>query len=186
MAVALGDFDGAAIDFRHPAAALEHGGIGAEPHGAAEIAVLVALLKFIAAQPFRHQAHQRLRRRAELGGVGLLDADKIARRLDHGHLHAEADTEIRHVALARELDRKSTRLNSSHMSISYAVFCLKKKKRNSTKLECTNSAKRMPAAAATDCPRSSKTKFEYLGFHPDDYTPRTCSNISSSKSTDRI
>src|SRR5438477_1945350 len=28
----------------------------------------------------------------------------------------------------RELDRKSTRLNSSHMSISYAVFCLKKKK----------------------------------------------------------
>src|SRR5689334_24173998 len=28
----------------------------------------------------------------------------------------------------RELDRKSTRLNSSHSSISYAVFCLKKKK----------------------------------------------------------
>src|SRR4051812_49994476 len=27
-------------------------------------------------------------------------------------------------------DRKSTRLNSSHMSISYAVFCLKKKKRS--------------------------------------------------------
>src|SRR5438477_9120596 len=29
-------------------------------------------------------------------------------------------------------DRKSTRLNSSHMSISYAVFCLKKKKKNQT------------------------------------------------------
>src|SRR5437868_10665582 len=28
------------------------------------------------------------------------------------------------------LDRKSTRLNSSHVSISYAVFCLKKKKTN--------------------------------------------------------
>ena len=28
----------------------------------------------------------------------------------------------------RELDRKSTRLNSSHVVISYAVFCLKKKK----------------------------------------------------------
>src|SRR5947208_5959121 len=28
---------------------------------------------------------------------------------------------------ARELDRKSTRLNSSHQIISYAVFCLKKK-----------------------------------------------------------
>jgi len=29
-----------------------------------------------------------------------------------------------------ELDRKSTRLNSSHITISYAVFCLKKKKDN--------------------------------------------------------
>src|SRR3712207_8716899 len=29
-----------------------------------------------------------------------------------------------------ELDRKSTRLNSSHANISYAVFCLKKKKHN--------------------------------------------------------
>src|SRR5437773_8400409 len=28
-----------------------------------------------------------------------------------------------------ELDRKSTRLNSSHITISYAVFCLKKKKK---------------------------------------------------------
>src|SRR5699024_11441895 len=33
-------------------------------------------------------------------------------------------------------DRKSTRLNSSHVSISYAVFCLKKKKGNiTTKIE---------------------------------------------------
>src|SRR5438477_9428006 len=31
----------------------------------------------------------------------------------------------------RRRDRKSTRLNSSHMSISYAVFCLKKKKNTS-------------------------------------------------------
>src|SRR2546427_976030 len=29
-----------------------------------------------------------------------------------------------------DLDRKSTRLNSSHSQISYAVFCLKKKKKN--------------------------------------------------------
>src|SRR3712207_8493931 len=32
--------------------------------------------------------------------------------------------------LARAQDRKSTRLNSSHANISYAVFCLKKKKKN--------------------------------------------------------
>src|SRR5438876_9175158 len=31
---------------------------------------------------------------------------------------------------AQVVDRKSTRLNSSHPSISYAVFCLKKKKKN--------------------------------------------------------
>src|SRR3989442_8102151 len=31
---------------------------------------------------------------------------------------------------ALERDRKSTRLNSSHVRISYAVFCLKKKKKN--------------------------------------------------------
>src|SRR5256885_7088927 len=44
--------------------------------------------------------------------------------IDRGHDGA------RHVAVADQLeDRKSTRLNSSHLVISYAVFCLKKKKR---------------------------------------------------------
>src|SRR5438876_3167539 len=39
----------------------------------------------------------------------------------------------------RHRDRKSTRLNSSHPSISYAVFCLKKKKKkNNTKLSKRN------------------------------------------------
>src|SRR5688572_31441417 len=35
-----------------------------------------------------------------------------------------------------EADRKSTRLNSSHSQISYAVFCLKKKKNIERILEC--------------------------------------------------
>src|SRR2546430_4584934 len=35
---------------------------------------------------------------------------------------------VRDTALLARLDRKSTRLNSSHSQISYAVFCLKKKK----------------------------------------------------------
>src|SRR2546427_6411090 len=40
-------------------------------------------------------------------------------------------------------DRKSTRLNSSHSQISYAVFCLKKKKkRESTDEACTHSRAR--------------------------------------------
>src|SRR5690625_7122987 len=37
----------------------------------------------------------------------------------------------------RRLDRKSTRLNSSHVAISYAVFCLKKKK-NMQQVHTTN------------------------------------------------
>src|SRR2546427_8132647 len=37
------------------------------------------------------------------------------------------------VNTASEADRKSTRLNSSHSQISYAVFCLKKKKKNKRK-----------------------------------------------------
>src|SRR5438874_3778013 len=36
--------------------------------------------------------------------------------------------------LLHQLDRKSTRLNSSHVEISYAVFCLKKKKNEDTAL----------------------------------------------------
>src|SRR2546426_6131729 len=46
---------------------------------------------------------------------------------------AAATAFLRQLPLPRQLaqkgDRKSTRLNSSHLVISYAVFCLKKKKR---------------------------------------------------------
>src|SRR5258705_5785979 len=37
-------------------------------------------------------------------------------------------------------DRKSTRLNSSHLGISYAVFCLKKKNINEASMACDNLA----------------------------------------------
>src|SRR5690242_21882809 len=42
---------------------------------------------------------------------------------------ADAITVANELTRRGEIDRKSTRLNSSHMSISYAVFCLKKKKK---------------------------------------------------------
>src|SRR5690554_7958877 len=42
------------------------------------------------------------------------------------HAHTPDTKQI--VSRRREKDRKSTRLNSSHVRISYAVFCLKKKK----------------------------------------------------------
>src|SRR2546430_10284376 len=50
------------------------------------------------------------------------------------HLHAN---ELRHFLEHATQDRKSTRLNSSHSQISYAVFCLKKKKR--TQHNCKSS-----------------------------------------------
>src|SRR5947199_7252865 len=39
-------------------------------------------------------------------------------------------------------DRKSTRLNSSHLGISYAVFCLKKKKKKKKKTQCNRYTKK--------------------------------------------
>src|SRR3712207_8064697 len=56
---------------------------------------------------------------AELAAVGLqlLPGD------DHGGDHGHPGD-----GLEQAEDRKSTRLNSSHANISYAVFCLKKKK----------------------------------------------------------
>src|SRR5207253_4798022 len=51
-----------------------------------------------------------------------LDHEVLARRGGHR----------RPVPAAGQEDRKSTRLNSSHVAISYAVFCLKKKKKSST------------------------------------------------------
>src|SRR3712207_7729913 len=45
-----------------------------------------------------------------------------------GDVYAEELARLREHAQREGLDRKSTRLNSSHANISYAVFCLKKKK----------------------------------------------------------
>src|SRR5256885_10011965 len=50
-----------------------------------------------------------------------------------GALASWEDGPRRRLSLILLLDRKSTRLNSSHLVISYAVFCLKKKKNHSTR-----------------------------------------------------
>src|SRR2546430_7743375 len=47
----------------------------------------------------------------------------------NGEQHLPTDTPSREWCREIGKDRKSTRLNSSHSQISYAVFCLKKKKR---------------------------------------------------------
>src|SRR3712207_7801971 len=56
-------------------------------------------------------------------------ASKGGKRGGRGRPQAElANIKQRLSDLADDVDRKSTRLNSSHANISYAVFCLKKKK----------------------------------------------------------
>src|SRR2546426_3920343 len=72
---------------------------------------------FVTKRPGRRRQRS-LRRQAPAGctgNFGALDA--------WGHVGV--------VVVAKLIDRKSTRLNSSHLVISYAVFCLKKKKKMS-------------------------------------------------------
>src|SRR5690606_30815259 len=67
-----------------------------------------------------------------LGHRGAAERGEVAEGVvaTHGARRQQRD---RHAVArhrdARDLDRKSTRLNSSHVKISYAVFCLKKKKK---------------------------------------------------------
>src|SRR5690242_21402604 len=68
--------------------------------------------------------------RSDAGGFRpVRDAPGQVHPRPEGLLREGAPRRARHLARA---DRKSTRLNSSHMSISYAVFCLKKKKKKKT------------------------------------------------------
>src|SRR5262245_65275056 len=65
-------------------------------------------------------------------GVDLLDVRRIDRELDAQPVGARRVERHAVAVIGLAADRKSTRLNSSHLGISYAVFCLKKKKRTRT------------------------------------------------------
>src|SRR5256886_12640951 len=67
----------------------------------------------------------------EIYTLSLHDALPIwSRRREHrGPVRQRLDGKSRRARLRPGRDRKSTRLNSSHSQISYAVFCLKKKKK---------------------------------------------------------
>src|SRR5699024_11749777 len=71
---------------------------------------------------------QLLRDYPEPCGILFLSHDTAALTALCGEIMVLERGQIIERAAADELDRKSTRLNSSHVSISYAVFCLKKKK----------------------------------------------------------
>src|SRR3712207_7577176 len=68
------------------------------------------------------------------GRAGRPGAQRARRRAAHGRggLRLRAAAGARRDGVPGRLDRKSTRLNSSHANISYAVFCLKKKKTSNT------------------------------------------------------
>src|SRR5438034_5182767 len=82
------------------------------------------------------------RRSSDLGallGIGPAEADRGGGGEGHGSLqHVTTAVRGRHRLILRvegsrgPQDRKSTRLNSSHTVISYAVFCLKKKNKEET------------------------------------------------------
>src|SRR5256885_12602203 len=70
-----------------------------------------------------HLPERVLGRRAGVDeGAGALDREECGVAL----------VDVVHARLDAQRDRKSTRLNSSHLVISYAAFCLKKKKSIST------------------------------------------------------
>src|SRR5260221_8790981 len=67
------------------------------------------------------------------GANGALAALYVARSAPDGHtLLMATNSPLSVVPFLMKKDRKSTRLNSSHTVISYAVFCLKKKKHHTT------------------------------------------------------
>src|SRR2546430_7540245 len=70
----------------------------------------------------------RLREQGEAALGNEVDRARGSRRFDRIQHLVEADAEVGIVPADARPDRKSTRLNSSHSQISYAVFCLKKKK----------------------------------------------------------
>src|SRR6267143_2361363 len=71
----------------------------------------------------------------EIYTLSLHDALPISAELGQSGGSIVIESSIAARARPWRADRKSTRLNSSHSSISYAVFCLKKKKKKNKKLE---------------------------------------------------
>src|SRR5256885_10156297 len=72
----------------------------------------------------------------EIYTLSLHDALPISRGPAPGSFRQSGSAEelrAQYASWLRSVDRKSTRLNSSHLVISYAVFCLKKKKKKKRK-----------------------------------------------------
>src|SRR5207249_936205 len=98
---------------------------------ARQLWVLPAFAAALALLLRRLRESSRLARLAPAVGGGLLALAAAWRPLEVAPFSHRLLTGALLAHAALWLDRKSTRLNSSHVSISYAVFCLKKKKNQS-------------------------------------------------------
>src|SRR5207249_7727208 len=104
-------------------------------------------------------------------GPRLLDTHPEAIKVPYAHSNVQAD---------EVLDRKSTRLNSSHVSISYAVFCLKKKNINKSSTKATM------VSRATRRPRRCRPTRRYTSMaptHPRRPLARTRGSVHSYRSS---
>src|SRR5256884_5637548 len=79
---------------------------------------------------FRSRSHESPLQRYSQNRAGPSPPNEISRRKASSR---EGRRPEHCLGVSRRADRKSTRLNSSHGYISYAVFCLKKKKKNATR-----------------------------------------------------
>src|SRR5690625_6289054 len=113
------------IDFPKPLIRQTDVGVYKYQNGAS--AVCHAIIAYLTNGPLRFNKHS--------GASGLGNLTRIIGRviIDDDHFNRKVPCVTRDDAnclaniAALVLDRKSTRLNSSHVAISYAVFCLKKK-----------------------------------------------------------
>src|SRR3712207_7315068 len=106
-------------------------------------------------------------------GVGA-GVPRLHRRGDHGLLpdraHGHEPHGLRDGARRQPADRKSTRLNSSHANISYAVFCLKKKTQTYSTVLSTPTAS-SPSISRSDSPAASSLALIPYCYRP--YVPST-------------
>src|SRR2546426_5879203 len=99
--------------------------LGNIPHGSSKMVQ----------QVISNRTQQPILWRIDTCGTNWLSVDRKTGSLQPGEqqtINVTVDTNSLEAGSHTATDRKSTRLNSSHLVISYAVFCLKKKKKTKT------------------------------------------------------
>src|SRR3989454_4457418 len=96
-------------------------------------------------------------RQARAGQLALAQRATLVGADIAERVHPIADADEDEARALRLQDRKSTRLNSSHLVISYAVFCLKKKKKKKPPTRHGTRRGRDGRGMSTHCRKFSRT-----------------------------